>query len=93
MTRVIITATIFLFFMLSGCAAPPSTGEPDIPYGMAKSEVVEKLNAKENEIISVSDSRIIAVGNWELTNQIRKKVFYFKDNKLVSVSYGPVDEE
>ena len=93
MIRPIVAVTFLLFFTLFGCASSPSTGEPDIPFGMTKSDVVEKLNAKTNEIISISDTKVIAVGNWELTNQIRKKVFYFKDNKLVGVSYEPADNE
>ena len=88
-----IVATIILFSLLYGCVPSPSTGEPDILYGMNKDDVVEILNAKSNEIVSIADTKIIAVGNWELTNQMRKKIFYFDDDKLVRVSYQPVDEE
>ena len=86
-------ASILVFALLLGCAISPSTGEPGIVYGMTKNDVIQKLNDKSNEVISISNTKIIAVGNWELTNQIRKKVFYFKENKLVRVSYEPADEQ
>ena len=93
MLRVIILITMLLVSSSYGCATSPSTGEPGILYGMSKGDVVAKLNAKSNEIVSVSDNKVIAVGNWELTNQIRKKIFYFDNNQLVRVWYGPVDED
>jgi hypothetical protein len=88
MVKTIRTALIVLLASLSlGCATYMTDFAEGIEDGMSVSEVVNILRAQSHEIISVSDTEVVAVGWWDVTEDEAKKVFVFRDDKLISRRY------
>ena len=77
--------------LVVGCASfIETTGTSGVSFGMSKQEVLQRIQ-KTDKIISVSDDTIVAEGLFLGKKRLRK-IFTFRDDRLVETAYPPLPE-
>ncbi len=90
MKRALALALMSLFVF--GCGLTTTTGMDGLRYGMSQPVALKVVERAGDEIVTQSETEIVAIGMWSTINQVRRKVLTFENGKLASVAYEPLEE-